>query len=71
MDPPDPLVDTVYLANCVCLLLGIGLGEDGLCSRADPTVLERRGLNEADLEGIGAQMVIDLQRVEKLFDGSA
>lgn len=71
IDPPDSLVDTVYLANCVCLLLGIGLGEDGLCYRADPTVLQRLGLSENDLECIGAQTVIDLQRVEKLFDSSA
>ena len=70
VDPPDALVDTVYLANCVCLMLGIGLGEDGLCYRADPTVLDRRGLCENDLKSIGAQMVIDLQRVEKLFDGA-
>lgn len=69
--PADSLVDTVYLANCVCLMLGIGLGEDGLCYRADPTVLERCGLCENDLEHIGAQAVIDLQRVEKLFDGTA
>ncbi len=69
LDPPDALVDTVYLANCVCLLLGIGLGEDGLCYRADPTVLERRGLCENDLELVGAETVIDLKRVEQLFDG--
>ena len=71
LDPPDALVDTVYLANCICLLLGIGLGEDGLCYRADPTVLQRRGLCESDLEIIGAQTVIDLQRVERIFDGAA
>lgn len=71
LDPPDVLVDAVYLANCVCLLLGIGLGDDGLCYRADPAVLERRGLCESDLEVIGAQTVIDLHRVEALFDGSA
>lgn len=71
VNPPDSLVDTVYLANCVCLLLGIGLGEDGLCYRADPTVLERRGLCENDLEVIGAQTVVDLQRVVKLFEDDA
>ncbi len=70
LDPPDALVDTIYLANCVCLMLGIGLGEDGLCYRADPVVLERRGLSETDLECISAQTIIDLQRVESLFDDS-
>lgn len=68
LDPPDILVDTVYMANCVCLLMGIGLGEDGLFYRADHDVLDRHGLCEHDLEKIGAQMLIELQRVETLFD---
>lgn len=67
LDPPDPLVDTVYLANCICLLLGIGLGEDGLFYRADEEVIARHNLAESDLEIIGAQMLTDLKRVEQLF----
>lgn len=67
VDPPDTLVDTVYLANCVCLLLGVGLGEDGLYYRADQAVMERHGLREHDLEEVGAQMLIELQRVQQLF----
>ncbi len=67
LETHDPLVDAVYLANCVCLLLGIGLGEDGLCSRADAEVLERHSLRESDLEFIGAQTVVELQRVQAMF----
>ncbi len=71
LEPPDELVDTVYLANCICLLLGVGLGEDGLCYRADPAVMERHQLGEHDLEEVGAQMMIELQRVEQLFSDVA
>ncbi len=71
LDPPDMMVDIVYLANTLCLLLGIGLGEDGLCSRADETVMKRYGINERDLEEVGVQMMIELQRVEALFGDSA
>lgn len=71
LETPDPLIDAVYLANCVCLMLGIGLGEDGLYYRADETVLERNHLNERDLEDVGAQTVVDLQRVEELFASDA
>ena len=70
LDPPDRMVDTVYLANTLCLLLGIGLGEDGLCSRADETVMKRNGLSERDLEEVGVQMMIELQHVEALFGDS-
>lgn len=71
LETPDPLIDAVYLANCVCLMLGIGLGEDGLYYRADDAVMERNHLNERDLEDVGAQTVVDLQRVEELFASDA
>jgi len=55
------------LADCLCLLLGIGLGADGLSYRADEAVMERHGLRESDLEMIGAQVLMEVQRVEQLF----
>jgi putative nucleotidyltransferase with HDIG domain len=67
IEPADALVDIVYLANCICLLLGIGLGEDGLYHRAHEEVMRRNSLRENDLEIIGAQTTIDLKRVEQLF----
>lgn len=65
--PADPLVDAVHIGDCVCLLLGIGLGEDGLSYRADGAVMERCGLREADLERIGLEVTMELQRVQALF----
>ena len=67
LEPPDPLVDAVYLADCVCLLFGIGLGEDGLSYRADSAVMERYDLRESDLESVGLTVLDDLKRVEQLF----
>jgi hypothetical protein len=60
-------VDAVYLGNCVCLLLGVGLGSDDLCYRADGEVMERHGLGESDLERIGVEMMTELKRVEEIF----
>jgi len=67
LDPPDPLVDTVHLANCICVLFGVGLGDDGLSARADAVAMERHGLHESDLEIVGAQTLMELKRVEKIF----
>ena len=67
LDPPDPFVDTVYLADCICMLFGVGLGEDGLYYRADQEVMVRHGLHEQNLEVVGAQMMTDLRRIEQLF----
>ncbi|HVP10961.1 MAG TPA: HDOD domain-containing protein, partial [Phycisphaerae bacterium] len=67
LEPANTLVDVVYLANCICLLLGIGLGEDGLYHRASEEVVRRNSLRESDLEVIGATTLTDLKRVEQLF----
>ena len=67
LEPADPLVDVVYLADCLCLLLGVGLGADELHYRADTVVMERHSLTESDLEVIGAGMLSELKRVEQLF----
>ncbi len=71
LDPPDPLVDVVYLANCTCMIFGIGLGEDGLHYRADQSVMERHGLRESDIEEVGAETLVELQRIEELFSRSS
>ncbi len=63
----DPEVDAVYLADSVALLLGIGVGDDGLAYRATPEVLEHHGLVEADLENIGLDMVGELQSARALL----
>ncbi len=70
LEPPDPLVDTVHLANCVCLLFGVGLGDDGLATRADSAVMERHELRETDLEIVGTQILVELRRVEEMFADS-
>lgn len=71
LEPPDWLTDIVYLADCVCLMLGIGLGSDELHYRADPRVMERCGLYEPDLELVGAQMLVELRRVDEMFADAA
>lgn len=68
VDPPDSLVDILHLADCICLMLGIGLGADGLDYRADEGAMARHGLRESDLETVGIQVLVELQRVSCLFE---
>ena len=44
----QPLLDVVTLANSICLMLGIGLGADGLQTYMFPEPLERLGINNFD-----------------------
>ncbi len=51
----QPLLDVVSVANSVCLMLGIGLGADGLQNYIYPETLERLGIT--DFEGLMADMI--------------
>lgn len=65
--PHEPLVDIVHLANCVVLMLGIGLGSDELNYRTDPDVLRRQKLTELDLERAGMNIIAELRAIEAVF----
>lgn len=64
---PDPLVDVTHIADAVCILLGIGGGDDGLSYRACGSTLQRHGLKHADLETIGAEVVIEVKGIRALL----
>ncbi|MBU0639183.1 MAG: HDOD domain-containing protein [Planctomycetes bacterium] len=64
---PDSIVDAIHLADAICLLMGVGLGHDGLMYRACPNAMERHGLTEGDLETIGADVVVELKPIMRVF----
>lgn len=70
LEPPDPVVDAVHLADSICALVGIGTGHDSLLYRGSREAMDRRGMNEGDLETIGAETVVELKSVQKLFAAS-
>ena len=51
----QPLLDVVTLANTICLMLGIGLGADGLQAYMFPETIERLGIKNFD--GLLSEMV--------------
>lgn len=67
LDPPDALVDVVNLANCLCLMFGVGAGEDGLNYRADPLVMKRVGAHRSDLSAVEVEVAVRLRELAPLF----
>ena len=57
----------VYLADIVCMMLGVGTGADGLSYRFYSDVLNRMNLTAKDLQGIVAQAAKNQQQVEILL----
>ncbi len=65
--PPDLLVDLTHLADCICLMMGVGGGDDGTSYRALPQVIARIGVDARDFERVGAEVVLELKAVESQF----
>jgi putative nucleotidyltransferase with HDIG domain len=57
--------DIVHVANVLCLMMGIGVGREGLQYEPSPTVTRRLGLKPFHLEHVASQT---LQLAEELSD---
>ncbi len=64
-DQSDLMLDIVHVANVLCLMIGIGVGRDGLQHQPCGAVVKRLGLASHHLEKVASQT---LQWVEELSD---
>jgi len=60
----------VYLADCLCMMLGYGVGADGLAYRYHQEVVDRLTLTDIDLQKIMAGFRERLRAVEELVSFS-
>jgi len=58
----------VYLADIICMMMGICTGADGLSYRFYGDVLNEMNMSEHDLQGIIAEACKNQQQVEMLFN---
>ena len=58
----------VYLADIICMMMGVCTGADGLSYRFYGDVLNRLNLSENDLQGIIAEAGKNQQQVEMLLN---
>jgi putative nucleotidyltransferase with HDIG domain len=64
----DQATSLVYLADIICMMMGICTGADGLAYRFYSDVLNRLGLSEKDLQGIIAATVENQQKIDDLLN---
>lgn len=64
-DAPNRTTDIVHVANVLCLMMGIGVGREGLQYAPSPGVTRRLGLKPFTLEHVASQT---LQWIEELSD---
>mgnify|MGYP001819451106 FL=1 len=63
----DPETTLIYLADIICMMMGICTGTDGLSYRFYGDVLKRINLSEKDLQGIIAETSGNQQKIEHLL----
>jgi putative nucleotidyltransferase with HDIG domain len=51
---PDVMLDVVHVANMLCLMIGIGVGRDGLRHLPSPAATRRLGIGTAHLERVAS-----------------
>jgi HD-like signal output (HDOD) protein len=64
-DHTDMMLDIIHVANVLCLMIGVGVGRDGLQYQPSEAVVERLGLEPRHLEKVASQV---LQWVNELTE---
>lgn len=63
----DKDVAVVYLADCICMMMGMGVGADGLAYRFHQEAMEAIGMDAQAVPRIIAQFATQMQAVEDLL----
>ena len=63
----DKEIAAVYLADCICMMMGNGVGADGLSYRFKDQVMKAHGLSADDVSMIIADFGMNMQEVEDLL----
>ena len=64
----DKDVTAVYLADCICMMVGAGVGSDGLAYRFKNQAMTKLGMTADDISMIIAQYGIDMQEIDQLLN---
>lgn len=63
----DMEVAVVYLADCISMMLGIGVGSDGLAYRFNEQVMQELGMEADDISKIMLDFASEIKKVEDLL----
>jgi HD-like signal output (HDOD) protein len=63
----DKEVVTVYMADCICMMMGQGVGSDGLSYRFKSQAMKELGISANDISMIIAEFGMNMKEVEELL----
>lgn len=65
---PDMMLDIIHVANVLCLMIGVGVGRDGLQYRPSEEVIGRLGLEPRHLERVASHVLQWVNELTEVFD---
>jgi len=63
----DKEVAAVYLADCICMMMGEGVGADGLSYRFRDKLMKIHNFSHADITGLMAEFAVNMHEVKILL----
>ncbi len=60
-------IAVIYLADCICMMMGIGIGADGLAYRFHDDVIQALGMTHEDIALIMADVTFNMQQLENII----
>ena len=63
----DKDIAVVYLADCICMMVGIGVGADGMAYRFNEQVMRELGMDPDDISKIISRFAAHMKEVEDLL----
>ena len=64
----DKEIATVYLADCICMMTGMGVGSDGLAYRFNNQAMQTIGFKADDITGIIAHFAQNMHELEAFLN---
>ena len=64
----DKEIAIVYLADCICMMIGIGVGSDGLAYRFHDAAMAELGMTPDDISMVIADFTANIKEVEDLLN---
>ncbi|SLM31535.1 Putative signal transduction protein (fragment) [Desulfamplus magnetovallimortis] len=61
-------ISIVYLSDCICMMMGIALGNDALSYRFHDNIVTELGITPQDISKIMADFTFNMQKVEALLN---
>lgn len=67
VEPADPMIDLVHMADVLCLMSGIGIGREGLHYKLSSRVTARMRIQAYQIERVASRTIQEINDISELY----